>query len=66
MGKPKTAPPAEQAEVGVLIYRDKRFRSRVLVLPSGQTAPVERGQVEASTEDLREFLDQHADFEPLE
>ncbi|ANI16767.1 hypothetical protein A9C11_23590 [Pseudomonas citronellolis] len=66
MGKPKTTPEAVPAEAGVLHYRDKRFRSRVLVLSSGQCAHVERGQVAAGSDELRQYLEQHADFEPLE
>ncbi|WP_324710098.1 hypothetical protein [Pseudomonas citronellolis] len=66
MGKPKATPEAVPAEAGVLIYCDKRFRSRVLILPSGQCAHVERGQVTADSDELRQYLKQHADFEPLE
>jgi len=66
MGKPKTTPEAVPSEAGVLIYRDRRFRSRVLVLPGGQCAHVERGQVAADSDELLRYLEGHPDFEPLE
>ncbi|MED5608492.1 hypothetical protein VV867_12425 [Pseudomonas sp. JH-2] len=66
MAKTNPAPKGEPSADGAVVYRDKCFLSRVLVLPSGEVARVERSQVAATSEALREYLAQHADFEPLE
>lgn len=66
MSKPKSSPPVEQADSGPSVFRDKRFRSRTLVLPDGGIARVEQGQVKVTSAVLLEYLNKHPDFEPLE
>ncbi|WP_244744914.1 hypothetical protein [Paraburkholderia terricola] len=46
-----------------VIFRDKAFRSRTLVLADGRTLSVEKSTVTASDEEQLALLDQHPDFE---
>lgn len=54
------APPAPR-------WRDKGYMSRVLILPSGATARVARGEITGDTDELREYLAAQVDeFERIE
>lgn len=54
------APPAPR-------WRDKGYMSRVLILPSGATARVARGEIAGDTDELREYLAAQVDeFERIE
>jgi hypothetical protein len=46
-------------------FRDTVFTSRTLITPEGQSLPVVRGQVTASTPDEYQFLQSHPDLEPV-
>lgn len=45
-------------------FRDTLFTSRTLITPQGQSLPVIRGQVTATTSDQYQFLQSHPDLEP--
>lgn len=44
-------------------FRDKAFKSRVLILPDGRDVPVENYMVTTSDPDVISHLDKHGDFE---
>lgn len=48
------------------VFRDKAFMSRTLILDSGRTLPVTRGQVEAVDDEALAFLTVSQDHELLE
>lgn len=47
------------------LYADSVFTSRTLVLPSGRTLAVARGQVAADDAEALAYLKAHPDFEPV-
>ncbi len=47
------------------VFRDKIYTSRTLILPTGQSLPVAKGRVTATTEDQLQYLSTHPDFERL-
>lgn len=47
------------------LYADSVFISRTLVLPSGRTLAVARGQVAADDAEALAYLKAHPDFEPV-
>lgn len=47
------------------LYADSVFTSRTLVLPSGRTLAVARGQVAADDAEALAYLKAHSDFEPV-
>ena len=51
--------------VSLVIYRDRAFISRVLVMRSGRTLHVSAHRVEASDPEAQAFLDKHPDLERL-
>ena len=51
--------------VSPVVYRDRAFISRVLVMPKGRTLHVSAHQVEASDTEAQAFLDKHPDLERL-
>lgn len=65
---PSPVAPIETASAPAptMIYRDKAYTSRTLVLPGGQTAKVVAGRIAADTPALRALLDKHPDFERVE
>ncbi|MDP9587206.1 hypothetical protein [Burkholderia ambifaria] len=50
----------------VVRYLDTRFRSRVIVFPSGEVVHVLSGEAIARTAAQIEYLDAHPDFKRLE
>ncbi|PRF99705.1 hypothetical protein C6Q14_22685 [Burkholderia ambifaria] len=60
---PQTATPAAPS---VARYLDTRFRSRVIVFPSGDVVHVLSGEAIARTAAQIEYLDAHPDFKRLE
>lgn len=60
---PQTATPAAPS---VARYLDTRFRSRVIVFPSGDVVHVLAGEAIARTAAQIEYLDAHPDFKRLE
>lgn len=55
----------DKAEVSAVpvIFKDKAFKSRTIVLDDGRAFPVEKSTIEASDPALIEHLDSHPDFE---
>ena len=51
--------------VSPVVYRDRAFISRVLVMRSGRTLHVSAHRVEASDPEAQTFLDKHLDLERL-
>ena len=51
--------------VSPVVYRDRAFISRVLVMPKGRTLHVSAHHVEASDAEAQAFLDKHPDLERL-
>ena len=51
--------------VSSVVYRDRAFISRVLVMPKGRTLHVSAHHVEASDAEAQAFLDKHPDLERL-
>ena len=51
----------------VVVYRDKAFTSRSLVMPGGRLLQVSKGRVSVKVIDAqaRAYLDSHPDLEPL-
>ena len=51
----------------VVVYRDKAFNSRSLVMPGGRLLQVSKGRVSVKVIDAqaRAYLDAHPDVEPL-
>ncbi|OXI33062.1 hypothetical protein CFB89_12185 [Burkholderia sp. AU16741] len=60
---PQAATPAAPA---VATFLDTRFRSRVIVFPSGDVLHVFSGEATAKTAAQIEYLDAHPDFKRLE
>lgn len=54
----KTEPPATP-----VVFKDKAFKSRTIVLNDGRVFPVEKSTIEASDPALIDHLDKHPDFE---
>ncbi|MBI3143821.1 MAG: hypothetical protein HYZ18_00840 [Pseudogulbenkiania sp.] len=48
--------------VSAATFRDKAFKSRVLILPDGRPVPVEDFTVTTGDPAVIEFLEKHADF----
>ncbi|MEO4030023.1 hypothetical protein [Chromobacterium vaccinii] len=46
-----------------IIYKDLIFKSRMLVIPTGEVLGVSDGKVIAMTDEAFQFLADHADFE---
>ncbi len=46
-----------------VVFRDKAFKVRTVVLPDGRSFPVEKSRIESDDEALTAFLDKHPDFE---
>ncbi|MCO8577564.1 hypothetical protein [Burkholderia multivorans] len=59
-------PAAARAVASTVSYRDTRFRSRVIVFPSGDVLHVFSGEAVATTAAQIEYLDAHPDFKRLE
>ncbi|UXU86992.1 hypothetical protein [Burkholderia sp. S-53] len=55
-----------QAVPSVARFLDTRFRSRVIVFPSGDVVHVLSGEAIARTAEQIEYLDAHPDFKRLE
>ena len=51
--------------VSPVVYRDRAFISRVLVMRGGRTLHVSSHRVEASDAEAQAFLDKHPDLERL-
>lgn len=51
--------------VKALVFRDKEFTSRTLILAEGRTVQVVRGLVEATDPELLSFLRARSSFEPV-
>lgn len=51
--------------VKALVFRDKEFTSRTLILSEGRTVQVVRGLVEATDPELLSFLRARSSFEPV-
>jgi len=51
--------------VSPVVYRDRAFISRVLVMPSGRTLAVSAHRVEGVDAEAQAFLDKHPDLEHL-
>ncbi|WP_321837775.1 hypothetical protein [Pseudomonas kulmbachensis] len=51
--------------VSPVVYRDRAFISRVLVMPSGRTLAVSAHCVEALDAEAQAYLDKHPDLERL-
>lgn len=47
-------------------FRDRQFKSRIVVFPDGSTATVEKSAVTVSKAGHIVYLDKHADFERIE
>ncbi|WP_175656526.1 hypothetical protein [Burkholderia ambifaria] len=60
---PQTPTPAAPS---IARYLDTRFRSRVIVFPSGDVVHVLSGEAIARTAAQIEYLDAHPDFKRLE
>jgi hypothetical protein len=54
----KTEPPATP-----VVFKDKAFKSRTIVLNDGRAFAVEKSTIEASDPALIDHLDKHPDFE---
>lgn len=52
-----------EASAAPVIFKDKAFRSRTIVLDGGRTFTVEKSIIEATDAALIEHLDSHPDFE---
>ncbi|MGR3905717.1 hypothetical protein Q3A80_01625 [Burkholderia sp. SR8] len=57
---------AVRAVPSTVTYLDTRFRSRVIVFPSGEVLHVFSGEAIARTAAQIEYLDAHPDFKRLE
>lgn len=65
----KTAADYSDEELAaVVVYRDKLFTSRSLVMPGGRLLQVSKGRVSVKVIDAqaRAYLDAHPDLEPLQ
>ena len=51
--------------VSPVVYRDRAFISRVLVMPKGRTLQVSAHRVEGVDAEAQAFLDKHPDLERL-
>lgn len=51
--------------VSPVVYRDRAFISRVLVMPKGRTRHVSAHRVEGVDAEAQTFLDKHPDLERL-
>ncbi|MGO2451192.1 hypothetical protein [Pseudomonas taetrolens] len=51
--------------VSLVVYRDRAFISRVLVMRGGRTLHVSAHHVEAQDTEAQAFLDKHSDLERL-
>ncbi|WP_330727885.1 hypothetical protein [Burkholderia multivorans] len=61
-----TPPTVARAAPSVARFLDTRFRSRVIVFPSGDVVHVLSGEAIARTAAQIEYLDAHPDFKRLE
>jgi hypothetical protein len=59
MAKPTDSKPAD----GSVVFRDKEFKSRTIVLGRGATVAVVKGQVTADTPELIDYFGKRTDFE---
>ncbi|MBW7566298.1 hypothetical protein KIF53_09425 [Chromobacterium subtsugae] len=48
-----------------VVFKDLVFKSRTLVMPSGEVLSVSGGQAVAMTDEALQFLTDHADFESV-
>ena len=46
-----------------VMFADKAFKSRTIVLPDGRSFPVEKARINATDPALIEYLEKHPDFE---
>lgn len=46
-----------------VVFADKAYKSRTIVLSDGRSFAVERGRIEADDPALIAYLEQHPDFE---
>lgn len=60
-------PPVASRAGAIKTYRDKRYTSRVLILPDGRSLPVAKGRVTAEEGDAiaQGYLGKHPDLELL-
>lgn len=49
-----------------VIFKDKAFKNRAIVLDDGRSFPVEKSRIEASDAALITHLDNHPDFERIQ
>lgn len=55
----------KQTKPAIVIFRDKAYKSRTIVLPGGRTFAVAKRQIETDDAELIEYLDAHPEFERL-
>lgn len=56
---------SKQAKPATVIFRDKAYKSRTIVLPGGRTFDVVKRQIETDDAELIDYLDAHPEFERL-
>lgn len=49
-----------------VVFKDKVFKSRTIIIEDGRSFPVEKSRVEASDSALIAHLDNHPDFERIQ
>ena len=57
-----TAQPTELKASTVPVFRDKAYKSRILILDDGRAFAVEKARIEATDPALLAYLEQHPDF----
>ena len=62
MAKPNKA----EASAIPVVFKDKAFKSRTIVLGDGRAFQVEKSRIEASDPALIAYLDKHAEFGRIE
>lgn len=53
----------QTVETPPVIFKDKAFKSRTIIIDDGRSFPVDKSRIAANDPALIEYLDKHADFE---
>lgn len=61
----KTNTESTNSTNNAVVFKDKSFKSRTIIIEDGRSFPVEKSRIEASDQALIEYLDKHPDFERI-
>jgi hypothetical protein len=66
MNKESAEPARVETSGQPVTFRDRKFKSRIVVFPDASTTAIEKSAVTVSKTGYIAYLDEHADFERIE